>query len=95
MHPSDVTRHGSFHQRSVKTTRFAPHVNFHPCTRSRLRVENFQLCHVARSVLKSARVEGEFMAQRRKVLLVEDDNEDCREILAAMIRLMRYEVIGS
>jgi hypothetical protein len=50
---------------------------------------------VARSVLKSARVEGEFMAQRRKVLLVEDDNEDCREILAAMIRLMRYEVIGS
>ena len=32
------------------------------------------------------------MAQRQKVMLIED-NEDCREILAAMIRLMGYEVI--
>lgn len=32
------------------------------------------------------------MAQKQKVMLIED-NEDCREILATMILLMGYEVI--
>jgi DNA-binding response OmpR family regulator len=32
------------------------------------------------------------MAQKQKVMLIED-NEDCREILATMIRLMGFEVI--
>jgi DNA-binding response OmpR family regulator len=32
------------------------------------------------------------MTQKKKVALVED-NEDCREILATMIRLMGYELI--
>lgn len=32
------------------------------------------------------------MTQKQKVVLLED-NEDCREILATMIRLMGYEVI--
>jgi DNA-binding response OmpR family regulator len=32
------------------------------------------------------------MVQKRKVVLIED-NEDCREILASMIRLMGFEVI--
>jgi CheY-like chemotaxis protein len=47
---------------------------------------------LARAVLLSALVEEEFMGQKPKVMLIED-NEDCREVLAAMIRLMGYEAV--
>ncbi|HKR58667.1 MAG TPA: hypothetical protein VJS64_02950 [Pyrinomonadaceae bacterium] len=33
------------------------------------------------------------MAQKQKIMLIED-SEDCREILATMIRLMGYEVVS-
>jgi len=52
----------------------------------------FRFGEVARSVLQSTRLEDEFMAHTQKVMLIED-SEDCREILATMIRLMGYEVI--
>jgi hypothetical protein len=47
---------------------------------------------MARSVLRITLVAGEFMAQKRKVTLIED-NEDCRGILATMILLTGYQVI--
>jgi CheY-like chemotaxis protein len=47
---------------------------------------------LARSMLQSALETEDFMTQKQKIMLIED-NEDCREILAAMIRLMGYEVV--
>lgn len=43
-------------------------------------------------MLHSGIVQEEFVAQKQRVMLIED-NDDCREILATMIRLMGYKVI--
>ncbi len=47
---------------------------------------------MARSMLQPQFSQWKFMAQRTKVILIED-NENCREILATVIRLMGCEVI--